>query len=340
MSTPTSLTPPSRVPFLDHSYYSTPQRRTTFSPRVDYALGANHTLSFRYSYLNNERVLTFGGATNLPETTLGDFTLPSTGYTSAATDNSVQIVETSVLSPKAINETHINIEKDYTNLTSQSNVPTLSVVGSFVAGGSGQTAPGYGANSDNEKQQELQNYTSLTLGTHTVKFGIRIRSYMFTDVTPSNFNGTYSFLGSTVNYNDIAACPVPLRSFPAPMAPSPSHHSSSSTLRSKLLLAGQQLSTGLGPTQYSVTTATPISAFIKWISARSFKTIGRFAPISPSTLACVWRRKTTSPLTVVWRRASASLVSRRKSQRNSPPNISSVPRRLGYLLRPFRHIRR
>src|SRR5579875_1390387 len=39
-------------------YYSTPQRRTTVSPRVDYQLGANNTLSFRYSYLDNSHLLT------------------------------------------------------------------------------------------------------------------------------------------------------------------------------------------------------------------------------------------------------------------------------------------
>ncbi|MDQ2713191.1 MAG: carboxypeptidase-like regulatory domain-containing protein, partial [Acidobacteriota bacterium] len=45
--------------FLNHysyqNFYSTPQRRTTVSPRVDYQLGTNNTLSFRYAFLDNQR---------------------------------------------------------------------------------------------------------------------------------------------------------------------------------------------------------------------------------------------------------------------------------------------
>jgi uncharacterized membrane protein YgcG len=248
--------------FLQQSYYSTPQRRTTVSPRLDYALGTNHTLSIRYSYLDNQRLLAFGGPTSLPQTALGDFTLPSTGYTSAGTDHSFQIVETSVLSPKAINETHLNIERDYTNVTSQSNGPTLSVAQSFVAGGSGQTAQGFSSNYDHEKQVELQNYTSLTLGQHTVKAGIRIRSYVFNDTTPSNFNGSYSFLGSNnVNYSDIAGLPGASTLTPRANGLVSLTSIQQFLFTEQFLLAGRQLPTGLGPTKYSVTTGNPNFSF-------------------------------------------------------------------------------
>src|SRR6185437_14688075 len=42
----------------DQTFYPTPQRRTTFSPRMDYQINANNTLSFRYTFLNNDRLLT------------------------------------------------------------------------------------------------------------------------------------------------------------------------------------------------------------------------------------------------------------------------------------------
>ncbi len=248
--------------FIQQSYYSTPQRRTTVSPRVDYAISANHTLSVRYSYLNNERLLTFGGPTSLPQTTIGDFTLPSTGYTSAGIDHSFQVVETSVLSPKAINETHVNIESDNTNITSQSNAPTLSVSQSFVAGGSGETASGFAQNYDHEKQTELQNYTSLTLGTHTMKFGIRIRSYVFDDLTPSNFNGSYSFLGSNnVNYSDIASLPGASALTPTANGLVSLTSTQQFLFTEQLLLAGKPLPTGLGPSKYSITTGNPNFSF-------------------------------------------------------------------------------
>jgi hypothetical protein len=178
-------------------YHSTPQRRTTVSPRVDYQLGANNTLSFRYSYLQNDRLLTGIAGFNLPETPVGNITYPSSGYASSTTDHEAQIVETAVLSPKIVNETHFQYERTYATNTSQSLAPALNVSQSFVAGGSGYSAPGYPGSYDLENYYELQNYTSMTLGAHTMKFGIRARTTALDDSTPKSFNGIYSFLGSS-----------------------------------------------------------------------------------------------------------------------------------------------
>jgi len=248
---------------LDHSYYSTPQRRTTVSPRIDYAISTNHTLSFRYSFLDNQRLLTFPGATSLPQTTIGDLNLPSTGYTTSGVDHSFQVVETSVLSPKVVNETHINIERDYTNTTSQNNTPSLMVQGSFSAGGSGQTAPGYGTNYDHQFQTELQNYTSLTLGAHTVKFGIRIRSYDINDLTPSSFNGSYSFLGGDFPYTPIQnlATAQGLTVTNTPNGPEVSLSSIQQFLFTEQLLHNGSPLGGYGPSKYSVTQGTPSFSF-------------------------------------------------------------------------------
>ena len=240
---------------LDHSYYSTPQRRTTVSPRVDYALGANHTLSFRYSFLDNERVITFGSGTSLPPTTIGDISFPSSGYKSDSTQHSFQMVETSVLSPKVVNETHLNVERDYSNSASQSDAPTLMVASSFTAGGSGLSSSGYPNTYDREIQTELQNYTSLTEGTHTIKAGIRIRTDVLSNSSPSNFNGTYSFLGGTFAYAPIADLPMAQgltvnNGFVA-------LSSIQQYLFTEQLLALNQPLGGYGPSKYSVTTGNP-----------------------------------------------------------------------------------
>jgi len=60
------------------SYYATPQRRTTVSPRIDYQLGANNTLSVRYAYLKNDHIITGIGSFDLPTTTIGGLTFPGT----------------------------------------------------------------------------------------------------------------------------------------------------------------------------------------------------------------------------------------------------------------------
>lgn len=186
--------------FLSHvayqNYYATPQRRTTVSPRVDYQINQNNTFSMRYSYLQNDRVVTGIGAFNLPATTIGNISYPSFGYGRSSSENTVQMVETAVLSPRALNETHFLFERDYQSWTSQSQSPTLFVGQSFVSGGSGYSAPGYGNSYDLENYFELQNYTSLTWGAHTTKFGVRTRTSVLDDRTLTQFNGVYSFLGS------------------------------------------------------------------------------------------------------------------------------------------------
>lgn len=176
-------------------YYSTPQRRTTVSPRADFQLGANNTLSLRYSFLENDYFLTGIGGFHLPSTTIGGVSFASSGYSSSATDQTVQIVETSVLSPKAINETRFIFENSNTSQTSSSTASSLNVGQSFVLGGSGYSAPGYPSTNSLEHYFELQNYTSVTWGTHTTKFGARIRATTLDDTSPQNFNGIYSFLG-------------------------------------------------------------------------------------------------------------------------------------------------
>lgn len=186
--------------FLSHvayqTYYSTPQRRTTVSPRVDYQINQNNTLSLRYSYLENDRQVTGIGAFNLPATTIGNINFPSYGYSRSSSENTVQLVETAVLNARAVNETHFIFERDSDVWASQSQTPTLNVGQSFVSGGSGYSSPGFGNSYQTENYFELQNYTSLTWGAHTTKFGLRTRTSLLDSRTLTDFNGVYSFLGS------------------------------------------------------------------------------------------------------------------------------------------------
>jgi hypothetical protein len=178
------------------TYYSTPQRRTTVSPRLDWQLGTNNTLSFRYAYLENDRLVTGIGSFDLPNLTIGTTAFPSSGYTQSTHEQTAQVVETSVLSAKAVNETHFEFDRTYQTEKSQSDVPELDVGQSFVSGGSGYSAPGLPRTYDLQNYFEIQNYTSLTWGAHTTKFGVRIRADLLSDSTPKNFNGVYQFLGS------------------------------------------------------------------------------------------------------------------------------------------------
>lgn len=179
------------------NYYPTPQRRTTISPRVDYQLSTNNTLSFRYSYLDNNRELTNVGGFNLPNLTVGNVEYPSSGYSMQTTEQTVQIVDTAVLNPHVVNETHFEFDRTNIDRVSSSTAPALNVSQSFVAGGSGYSSAAYPKSYDLDNYYELQNYTSVTWGAHVTKFGMRVRTDVIDDLTPQNFNGQFAFLGGT-----------------------------------------------------------------------------------------------------------------------------------------------
>jgi hypothetical protein len=191
------------------NFYPTPQRRTTVSPRVDLQLGANNTLSFRYGWLDNEHVVTGIGAFNLPTLTVGNITLPTNGYSSSNVEHTFHAVDTAVLSPKAINETRFQYDRESMDQASQSLTPQLTVSQSFTSGGSGYSAPAYPHTYDVQNGYELQNYTSMTWGTHTTKFGVRVRADDLSNQSPKGFNGTYYFLGGTFPALSPNLTPIP-----------------------------------------------------------------------------------------------------------------------------------
>jgi hypothetical protein len=237
------------------NYYATPQRRTTVSPRVDYQLNSKNTLSFRYGYLQSTREVAGIGSFNLPATTIGNLSFASTGYRTPSTQQSVQIVETAVLSARAVNETHFQFNRESQTWTSQSLAPGLSVSQSFVAGGSGYGAPGFPSSYDLENNFELQNYTSITWGAHTTKFGARIRSTVLDNSSPKGYNGTYQFLGG--NFPVLGSN----------LQPNPSGASAQLSSIQQYLTTVQLLNSGLnsaavsalgyGPSKYTVNAGTP-----------------------------------------------------------------------------------
>jgi hypothetical protein len=158
----------------------TPQRRFDFSPRLDYQLNTTNTLVVKYSYLHN----------TVTDSGVGNFNLASQGINTSSYENSIQLTETAVLSPKAINETRFRWLRDSETDTAQQNGTTINVSSAFVSGGI--STPKSITGLDN---YEVQNYTSLTEGTQAFKFGVRLRTYQYNQNIPSNFLGTFLFAG-------------------------------------------------------------------------------------------------------------------------------------------------
>jgi hypothetical protein len=162
-------------PFLN--IFKVPQRFTRVSPRIDYQLNSTNTLIFRYSFTHSD----INGAG------IGGFDLISRGYDYQYTNQTVQVTDTAVFG-SSINETRFQYFRSAQQRIAQSAEPEIQVLGSFNDGGSQ-----LGRSFDTQNYYELQNYTTIPKGAHVWKFGVRLRGQTDDNISPLNFNGTFTF---------------------------------------------------------------------------------------------------------------------------------------------------
>jgi hypothetical protein len=170
-----------------------PQTRTNLSPRIDYQLTPNNTLTVRYQYFRDV-------ATNA---NVGQFNLPETGSDTLGVEHTFQVTDTQIIGAHAINESRFQFVHADNESTPLQTGTTVDVGGAFRGNGSG----GLGT-SDIQKRYEFQNTMFLNYGKHAWKFGSRIRATNDRDQISNNFNGTFSF-GSRPSPNCTAPQPNP-----------------------------------------------------------------------------------------------------------------------------------
>jgi hypothetical protein len=185
-----------------------PRHRTNISPRLDYAINKNNTLTARYQFFRDTE----------DSNGIGQFTLPTQGYDETSDEHTFQIGDTQVYGAKVINETRFQYLRERDSQNALSTAPTINVRGAFQAGGNNQ-----GTIIDHQDHYEVQNYTSVIHGNHTIKFGTRLRAVRDANYSTSSFNGTFTF-SSIGQYqlvqcslpNPPAACPAVVAGTPAP----------------------------------------------------------------------------------------------------------------------------
>jgi len=157
-----------------------PQVRTAITPRLDYQLSKNDTMTLRYQYTDNSRKNQGVGGTSLI----------SQAFNGTSTENELQLSESHTISPRIVNETRYQFEHQSSVSTGLGDLftPTISVASSFVNGGNG-----HGVGSSIDTSHELQNNTYWALPRHNIKFGGRLRTSEINNTSSGNYNGTFSF---------------------------------------------------------------------------------------------------------------------------------------------------
>jgi hypothetical protein len=226
------------------SVTSEPQRRYVFGPRLDYRINENNTLTLRYQTTIN----------HIHNSGVGSFDLASRGVFLNTDQQTFQMIETAVLSPKLVMDTRFQFFRSSVQQTPNSFDPALLVLGAFKAGGS-QT----GHNFNNENDYEFQNYENLSQGKHALNFGVRLRGQTIESILPQNFGGSFTFSGGLAPQLD-ASNGLVTGSDGSPLL---QHISALEQYRRTLLLQQQGLSAsqirslGGGASQFSIAAGVP-----------------------------------------------------------------------------------
>ena len=166
----------------------------------------------------------------------------------------MQISDTQVFGTKVVNETRFQYTRNWT-ANPGNLIPELNVASEFMTGGNG-----LGNSYDLTHHFELQNYTSITKGTHTIRFGGRFRRNSDLNNSPTGFNGQFLFTGGN-----------------EPVLTSSDQSTSETTeltalqqyqrylqLQAAGLSSAQIQSLGGGPSQFLIQSGEPYVSMVRW----------------------------------------------------------------------------
>ncbi|MDE3200759.1 MAG: carboxypeptidase regulatory-like domain-containing protein [Acidobacteriota bacterium] len=157
---------------------SNPHTMINLTPRVDVQLGANNTLTLRYQYFHNSEK--------------GDIStqdLPTQSVNALTDEHTFQLSDSQIINDHIVNETRLEYRRGKSSQSPVSTDPTVQVSGDFTGGGAASQT--FNSHSDH---LELQNLTTMSVGTHAIKFGAWLRDNRDATSTFANQNGTIALL--------------------------------------------------------------------------------------------------------------------------------------------------
>ena len=154
-----------------------PHNRINISPRIDVQVGNNDTFTFRYQFYYD----TESGD-------IGSTQLPTQSSSSKSTEHDFQVSDAHIINERTVNETHFEYRRTMESETPVSDLPTIIVSGNFSGGGAAAQS-----SNDHQDHLELQNFTTMSVGNHAIKFGAWLRDNRDANDSFSNRNGTLVF---------------------------------------------------------------------------------------------------------------------------------------------------
>ncbi|HXX16195.1 MAG TPA: carboxypeptidase regulatory-like domain-containing protein [Candidatus Eremiobacteraceae bacterium] len=185
---------PGQAPLTEIPYsqaVSNPQTRTNFSPRIDYQLTPNNTLTTRYQYFRDSET----------NSGVGQFELEGQASNTLETEHTFQLTDTQTVNPSTINEIRFQYIHDDTLTKPVSTNISLNVGGAFNGLGSGG-----GTQDDVQNHYEFQNILYKTFTRHSLKIGGRFRTIIDANSNAQNFTGQFTFGSRPSPSNPTANC--------------------------------------------------------------------------------------------------------------------------------------
>lgn len=158
--------------------FPAPQRTDIYSLRLDRQFSPNHFGYFRDQW--SQTHITNGG--------IDPLVLPSAAFSLNTLTNTVQAADTQILSAHAVNDTRFQYLRTRIRQIPNSTAPALVAEGAFIAGGSTMQDV-----RDNQDVYELGDVFELEHGSHSVRAGLRLRTFRYANTSTSDFNGRFIF---------------------------------------------------------------------------------------------------------------------------------------------------
>ncbi|HEU4387707.1 MAG TPA: TonB-dependent receptor, partial [Blastocatellia bacterium] len=168
-------------PALFNLSVPTPKRLLVGSVRVDFQVNRFNSAAVRFD-TNSNRSANQG---------VGNFSLPDQATSWRQTEQSLQVVATTIVNTAIFNEARLGFASRTIVQQAALNSPAISVLGAFTSGGSTSQLLRH-------KENRLQVLDSLSIvnGRHNLKLGLQVYGKHVSDEDRSSYNGAFIFGGT------------------------------------------------------------------------------------------------------------------------------------------------